>query len=165
MINPYWSRNSLVLAQIRDAVLGAMREAVMEAASKSCCGASDGAGAGGVPAPGSVQVGVGLLAAAAGLDHLLEDGLAVRDLVQTVIGERGVSVLVDVVGAKHRLPALGGVELVDDALAGDLAPVGVRVALDRVEDDRHGLVPVDRVRRRSLVARLLHVIVEELLAL
>src|SRR5215213_488838 len=41
--------------------------------------------------------------AAAGLDDLLEDALAVLDLVQTVIGERGVSVLVDVVGAEHRL--------------------------------------------------------------
>jgi len=38
MINPYWSRNPLVLAQIRDAVLGAMREAVMEAASKAFSG-------------------------------------------------------------------------------------------------------------------------------
>src|ERR1700754_4310106 len=82
-------------------------------------------------------------AARVGLDDLVERQLAVLDLVQTVIGERGVAVLVDVVRAEHRLTALGRVHLVDDGLALVALVAGL---LYGVQDELHRLVPVDGVR-------------------
>src|SRR4051812_271123 len=77
-----------------------------------------------------------------GLDHLVEDELAALDSVAAVVRQRGVAVLVDVVGAEHGLPALDLEELVDHGLAVVALGTGV---LDRQERDAHGLVAVDGV--------------------
>src|SRR5215218_6652579 len=138
-----------------------MPGAVIDAASNLwCVSLRNGGGRWARP---RFRLGQRRLGAATGLDDLVEDQLAAFDLVQAVVGQRRVSVLVDVVRAEHRLAALRAEELVDDRLARDLAATGIGRTLDRVEDDRHRLVAIDGVRSRRLVTRLLHVLVEELL--
>ena len=73
--------------------------------------------------------------------------LSAFDSVSAVVGQRGVAVLVDVVRAEHRLPALDLEELVHHGLAVVALVAGV---LDRLERDAHGLIAVDRVGLRVL---------------
>src|SRR5437764_1188706 len=79
------------------------------------------------------------------LDHLVEHQLAADDLVQTVVGQRGVAVRVDRVRSEHRRAVLRRQQLLVRALTRHLAAVGVGIALDRAEDQRHRLVAVDGI--------------------
>src|SRR5215213_4599756 len=74
------------------------------------------------------------------LDHLVEHQLAALGLVSAVVAQRGVAVLVDVVGPQRALAALRGEERVDHGL-----PI-VAALGDRVAHDRHRLVAVYGVR-------------------
>src|SRR4051794_32571911 len=74
------------------------------------------------------------------LDRLVELQLAVLDLVDAVVGERGVAVLVDRVGAEDAVAVLG----VEQRLL-DVFLRAVAGALDRVQREAHGLIAVDRV--------------------
>src|SRR4051812_2633381 len=82
-----------------------------------------------------------LAAGGLSLDDLVEDELAALDSGSAVVRQRGVAVLVDVVLAEHRVAPLRLEERVDDGLA---VVALVARALDRVEDDAHRLVAVDR---------------------
>src|SRR5215210_6960639 len=84
------------------------------------------------------------------LDGLVELQLATLDRVDAVVRQRGVAVLVERVRAEHALAVLGLEERLEDVLL--LAGAG---ALDRVQRQAHGLVAVDGVRVRVLVAVLL----------
>src|SRR4051812_42845932 len=77
------------------------------------------------------------------LDRLVELQLAALDLVQTVVGERGVAILVDGVRAEHALAVLRVEDGLEDLLLGAVAR-----ALDRVQGEVHRLVAVDGVRLR-----------------
>src|SRR3954451_24645457 len=81
-------------------------------------------------------------------DLRVERRKSLLDHVQAVIGESGVAVLVDAVGADHALAVLRGQDRVHDGLAGRLdvtAELRLR-ALQRVQAEGHRLVSVDGVR-------------------
>src|SRR5215213_9738606 len=97
-----------------------------------------------------------------GLHRLFVLQLATLDRVDAVVGERGVAVLVDVVGAEHRLTTLRCEQRVDHLLTiGAVRPE----LLAGVEDQLHGLVPVDGIWVGILLTVLGREVVEELLAL
>src|SRR5215216_327601 len=101
--------------------------------------------------------------AALGLDRLHELQLTVLDLVETVVRQRGVAVLVDVVRTENAVATLG---VLQQLLPHRLTVVGlVASALQRVERQLHGLVAVDGIRVRLIDAVLRLERVEELLRL
>src|SRR5215210_7091490 len=101
--------------------------------------------------------------AALGLDRLHELQLTVLDLVETVVRQRGVAVLVDVVRAENAVATL---RVLQELLAHRLTVVGLAASgLQRVERQLHGLVAVDGVRVRLVRAVLRAEVVEELLRL
>src|SRR3954469_5665115 len=79
-----------------------------------------------------------LVSAGLCLDHLVERQLAVIDLVDAVIGQAGVAVLVDRVGAEDTVAILRLEDRVHDSLPADVALVAR--TLDRVEHQGHRLV-------------------------
>src|SRR4051794_30973276 len=97
------------------------------------------------------------------LDDLVERQLAGVDLVDPVVGQAGVAVLVDRVGAENAIPVLRLENRVHDSLPGEIALVAR--TLDRVEHQGHRLVAVDGVRVRRGHVVLGAVVLEELLAL
>src|SRR4051812_14334399 len=97
------------------------------------------------------------------LDDLVERQLAAIDLLYAVVGQAGVAVLVDRVGAEDAVPVLRLEYLVHDSLPGEIALLAR--TLDRVEHQRHRLVAVDGVRVRRGHVVLGAVVLEELLAL
>src|SRR5688572_24485214 len=94
------------------------------------------------------------------LDGLVERQLATLDRVDAVVREGRVTVLVDGVGTEHARAILR----LEDRLEHVLLRAGAG-ALDRVQRQAHGLVAVDGVRVRVLLAVLLLEVGEELLAL
>src|SRR5215212_8323679 len=89
--------------------------------------------------------------AAPGLNRLHELELTGLDVVETVVGKRGVAVLVDVVLAQNAVATL---RVLEELLAHRLAVIGlVADRLQRIEGQLHGLVAVDGIR-----VRLVHVV-------
>src|SRR3954454_8951652 len=123
------------------------------------------AGSPGGPAPSRGPVRLRELVVLAGLclDDLVERQLAVIDLVDAVIGQAGIAVLVDRVGAENAVPVLRLEDGVHDSLPGEIALV--TRTLDRVEHQGHRLVAVDGIRVRRGHVVLGAVVLEELLAL
>src|SRR3954465_7032839 len=76
-----------------------------------------------------------VFSAALRLDHLVERQLAARDLVEAVVGQAGVAVLVDRVGAENALAILRREDRVHDGLPRQTA---ARTGpLDGVQHQRH----------------------------
>src|SRR4029079_792762 len=89
--------------------------------------------------------------AALRLNCLHELELTVPDVVETVVAERGVAVLVDVVLAQNAVATL---RVLEELLAHRLAVIGlVAYCLQRVEGQLHGLLAVYGIR-----VRLVHVV-------
>src|SRR4029453_4298467 len=102
----------------------------------------------------------GSACSASRLDRLNELQLAALDVVDTVVSQRGVAVLVDVVLAENAVATL---RVIEELLAPRLAVVGlVANGLQRVQRQLHRLVAVDGIRVRLRDAVLPLEVVEKL---
>src|SRR4051812_1285257 len=140
MIRPHLPRNALMAVQRLEG-----GRAATEAASTYAFRALNRRVAGRPPwEPTRFANGV---SAALRLDHLVERQLPARDLVDPVVGQAGVAVLVDRVGAEDAVAILRSEDRINDGLLREVAPT-LACTLDRVKHQGHRLVAVDGVRVR-----------------
>src|SRR5215208_4197603 len=159
-LRPYWPMYCLTRSRV---LLRTGRRDASVLASKIPLGATSTTERGRTDRPAPFyRVTATRRSAGLGLHRLLVLQLAAVDRVHAVVGERGVAVLVDVVGAEHRLTTLRGEQCVDHLLT--IRAVRPEL-LAGVDDQLHGLVPVDGIWVGILLTVLGREVVEELLAL
>src|SRR3954454_4240732 len=158
MISPHLPRNARTLVQKLDG-----GRTTADAASTLLPVGLAGSPGGPAPSRGPVRLRELVVLAGLCLDDLVERQLAGVDLVDPVVGQAGIAVLVDRVGAENAIPVLRLENRVHDSLPGEIALVAR--TLDRVEHQGHRLVAVNGVRVRRGHVVLSAVVLEELLAL